>query len=131
MRRLLLAFALAPAIPGLIMLLLSILTSSIWEGIWAFKLMSAVAYTIAAVVGIPTFLVLRKIKANGLLSYIFAGQLLSMIPATYFVLWPTIHQYGQLRLFPANYIQLALVAFIGLVVTISFWLIARPDRLAA
>ncbi len=110
------------------MVLLSILTSNIWEGFWAFVLMSAVAYAVAVVIGIPTFFVLRKLKANGLLAYVVAGQLLSIIPAVYLVLSPLIHQYGQLKLFPANYVQLALIAFIGLVVTLSFWLIARPDR---
>jgi hypothetical protein len=127
-RRLFLAFALAPAIPGFIMILLSILTSGIWEGIWVFALMSAIAYAVATVAGIPAFLVLRKFKANGLLSYVVAGQLLSIIPAVYLVLSPSIHQYGKLKLFPSNYVQFALIALIGLVVTLSFWLIARPDR---
>lgn len=128
MRRLLLGFALAPAIPGLVMLAISILTGRVSEGIWAFGLMSMVTYAVAVVVGIPAFFLLSKAKINGLIPYIAVGQLLSVIPVAYFILLPAVHLYGRLELFHANYLQIALIAFIGLIVTIAFWLIARPDK---
>ena len=125
-RRLVCGFALAPLAPGFIFLLLSIFLGKLGEGFWMFSLISMFTYAVAIFLGIPTYLLLKKIRANSLVSYFIAGGFLSAAPVIYLIVIPALDQWG--RLYPSNYGQILFIFIVAAIVIITFWFIVRPDK---
>ena len=134
MSRTILAFALAPLSFGTVMLLLSIFLGNPSEGLWAFLVSAIVSYPIAAVVGVPVFMFLNRLKLRGLISYILSGSFTSAVPIIYFVIYP---RYVFLNTFQnvsngsigTTFAQASILLVASLVTVTVFWLIARPDKL--
>jgi len=125
-RRLILGFVLAPFAPGFLFLLLSLFLGKLGEGFWMFFLISIFTYAVAVFLGIPTYILLRKIKATSLASYFIAGGILSSVLILYLIVMPALDQWG--RLYPSNYSQMLFVFIVAAIVILTFWFIARPDK---
>ena len=91
-----------------------------------FSLISMFTYAVAIFLGIPTYLLLKKIRANSLVSYFIAGGFLSAAPVIYLIVIPALDQWG--RLYPSNYGQILFIFIVAAIVIITFWFIVRPDK---
>lgn len=131
-KRTLLGLLIAPAVPGALFVILSVFLGNLNEGVWVFQLASSVAYAVALVIGAPLVIVLNRFNIFGLPAYIITGQVLSSIPSGYLVIYPILTNPGSEAtlgtLPPSAYLQIAIIALLGLITTFTYWFIARPDR---
>jgi len=131
-KRTLLAFLIAPLVPGLIFLVLSLFSGELGTGIWALIVASAVGYGAAIMIGLPVLFVMHRLRFYRLVAYLVMGQLVSLVVGFYLIVYPlaTIRDepFSLHRLVAANYGQIAIIAFLGLFTTLAYWLVARPDR---
>lgn len=131
--RTILAFLIAPASFGLLLLLVSLASPSMEIGVWALGFVAMIAYPLAFVVGIPLFLLLTKQGRTGPLIYAGVSLLFSVLLISYFILWPLMLERSPLTeiLLPARIGQMAIIAFACFLTVFVFWLIARPDKRAS
>jgi len=103
------------------------------EAAWIIKLSAALGYPVAIVLGVPLYVFFRSRGWNGLLIYIAAGAVLGLIIYTIYVLLPEYSSNGlsglaeKLSNTALVYIPLGMIC--GAVAALTFWLIARPDRI--
>lgn len=132
--RALLGFLLAPAMPNFLILLLAIFQGSGAEGVWWATLMLPASYITSVLIGAPIVMFLKKINRNGLIYYVVFGVIATLLPISYIVIYPLIKTYGFYYLFTYEATSQHKIALfmmvIGVLVSTTFWLIARPDRLA-
>jgi len=130
--RTLLAFLIAPISFGLVLLVISLLSSSMGIGIWALGFVAMIAYPLALVVGIPLFVVFRGRRLTGVATYSVVALIFSALLVSYFVIWPVVSQgEGVEAIFlPARLAQIAVMIFASFFTVFVFWLIARPDKTA-
>jgi hypothetical protein len=123
------AFLVAPISFGILLFILSLFASSAYEGLWAIRFSALIGYPVAIVVGVPSYFLLRKLRTNGPLASAVLALLLTLVVASYLVLWPASADSapGGLVSIP-RIAQLATLAFASLFSTFTFWAIARPDR---
>ncbi len=129
--RSIIAFLIAPLTTGVFFLLISVFTGSASEGLWAFGLAAAIAYPIALVVGVPAYIFYRKMGWTGLFHYIIGGLFLSIFPIAILVVLPRVvdvRKVSELQIYNANIAQSVVIIVATLSTIVSFWLIARPDR---
>lgn len=129
--RLWVGFLLAPLVPGLLFLLLS-LFSKPGEGLWALKFSALVGYPAMLVLGVPAHLVLTKRHWTHGWSYALAGVLIGVIVAAVLFGSVAIQNFSLIpdpnkSLGPSVAI-FTLVALLGALVAWVFWVIARPGR---
>lgn len=120
-------FLVAPAIPGLLVLLIAISQGGFWEGMWAAKVIWLVSYIAAGLIGLPLHLLLLRSKYRGFWSYLIVGFLASAVPAFAVIMFPFLASQTSQPL-STLYPIMAVMVLAGGVVAIAFWLIARPDR---
>lgn len=124
-RRIILGIMLAPLIPGLLMLALSLLGNP-GEGIWALKLTAMFAYPSIIGLGLPLHFLFQRNGWTSAWPYLIAGTIAGVAIA-YFV-FPSLHVPGS---GPANASSIAIAAicaFFGAVTATTFWSIARPNK---
>jgi hypothetical protein len=129
--RLIIAFLVAPVSFGLLAILLSVMTSSASEGLWVFQFSALVGYPVAAGLGVPTFLLFKKLKWEGLLPYGVASVFFSFALVGYFIIRPMVSSGGLISTELLSSPRLLQIGFLMFATTFSvlvFWLIARPDR---
>jgi MFS family permease len=129
--RTLAGFLVAPIFPALLVAILSIFSGKFGLGVWWIGLAAVIGYPVAIVIGIPLFFFLRWRGLNALWVYILAGAVLGIVVNLVF-LPPVTHLNGALEL---DYVKLytapkwlLLGMIVCTIVTICFWLIARPDK---
>lgn len=120
-------FLIAPAIPGLIVLIIAMFQGGFWEGVWAAKGISLVSYIAAGLVGLPLHLLLVRVNHRGLLAYTAVGILAALVPIFFVLIFPAIASHTSQPL-SSLYPIMGVMAVAGGVVAVTFWLIARPDR---
>ncbi len=127
------AFLIAPVSFGLLLLVFTMFTNNVGEGLWGLQFVAFVAYPMTVVLGIPTYIILRKFKLNGLVTYLLSGLALSIAPIMFFVVSPRLHEIQNNRateiFMESQYGISFIIAFACVFSTLVFWLIARPDRL--
>lgn len=127
MSRALLGFLIAPAIPGLLVLMVAVLRGGFGEGVWALTLILPISFLASAIVGLPLHLLLTHFKRLNMLDYIIAGVLASLAPIAVVIILPWIFSETSQRLASLKIVMVIMVVASGIVST-SFWLIARPDK---
>ena len=132
-RGLLLALAalVSPLSAGFLLLGISAF-GNIGEGIWALRVSALVGYPAMFVLGLPAHLSLKRIGWTNIWGYLIAGLLVGAI--VYAVLFSTaiVNNFhlaadSGRSLAPSAAILL-LMAFFGVLSSVVFWAIARPDR---
>lgn len=132
-RGLLLALAalVSPLSAGFLLLGISAF-GNIGEGIWALRVSALVGYPAMLVLGLPAHLFLKRIARTNIWGYLIAGLLVGAI--VYAVLFSTaiVNNFhlaadSGRSLAPSAAILL-LMAFFGVLSSVVFWAIARPDR---
>jgi uncharacterized membrane protein len=94
-----------------------------WEAI--FIVITGSIYVSLLMVGIPTYLLLGRLKLSGMLIYLACGALLAPIALVLLSLWNwTANNYTLGMLAGPS----LLASFAGLVTSASFWFVARPDQ---
>lgn len=129
-QRRLLAFIVAPLVNSFIFLFISVFLggeNKLNEGIWLFLFTALISYAVTFIAGIPAHLILNKYKFTKLIHYIFTGSLISLLPISYFVIYPVFPK--MISLHGPHMMQIALFFSVAQVTVISFWLISRPDKL--
>lgn len=124
-KHLVMGLALAPLVPGLLMLALSLLGNPS-EGIWALKLIAMFAYPAMIVVGLPLHLLFQRNGWTSVWPYLIAGTLTGAVVA-YFV-FPTLRVASS---GPANSSSIAIAAicaFFGAITAATFWMIVLRNR---
>jgi len=85
------------------------------------ELAALMGYPIAFVIGVPIYLLLKRLTLVRLITFLIAGSVLGLLSVV-----------GVLTIFfPLQswaYPSFLLGSVMGSVATVSFWLIARPDR---
>jgi hypothetical protein len=128
MSRPLIGFIIAPATPGLFIIILGIFGNSrVAEGIWWLGLILPISYAISAVVGCPIHLFLKRFKLRSIFYYFLAGVLASGIPILVLIIRPwssdaSSQDFSSLR------IVMGMMVGASIMVSITFWTIVRPDR---
>jgi len=132
--RLLTGAFLAPLTPGFLLMCLSLLFGKLGEGLWWFKLSAVTGYPAAVVLGLPSYLLLRKLGWSNLWAYLLAGLLIGVLIAA--VIFGSVvennfsfsvaPQLGKSLLPVAGIFVLA--AIFGALSSSIFWLIVRPNR---
>lgn len=121
-KRLVLGLALAPLVPGLLMLVLSLLGNPD-EGMWSLKLIAMFAYPAMIVVGLPLHLLFQWKGWTSAWPYLIAGTLTGEVVA-YFV-FPTLR--GAASATASSIAIAAICAFLGAITAAMFWLIVRQN----
>ena len=129
MKRESIAYLIAPAAPGLILLSIAILRGGVREGVWALFLILPISYIASAVIGLPLHLLLKKLKRGKLLDYVVCGLVASFVPISFVIIFPWIASHTSQHL-SSLYPLMGIMAVAGGLVAAAFWMIARPDRLS-
>jgi hypothetical protein len=129
--RIALAVLISPLSAGVLLLVISLL-GSVREGLWALRFSALVGYPTMLVLGLPAHLLLKQRKWTSLRTYMLAGLLVGVV--VYAVLFSSdvvnnLHLAANAgkSLVPSAAI-LILVTFFGVLSSMVFWAIARPDR---
>lgn len=84
------------------------------------------------IIGLPAHLLLRRLQLSSALSYTFAGALAALVPAFIFVLYPSLITSSSNSetsgFLPSHINIIAAIILFGVVIAVTFWLIARPDK---
>jgi hypothetical protein len=126
-------FLIAPAIPGLIVLSLSALQGSVYEGIWWLSLFVPISYLTSLLFGYPIYFLLRRLCRDNLFYYVMSGFIVTFIPVFYIILYPLYMNYNaspsSSGLSRVDYTIIGIMVLSGLTVSATFWFIVRPDKL--
>jgi amino acid transporter len=92
------------------------------RGAWlAGKLAAEVAAVVALALGIPAHVILRLINKTSWRNYLAAGGVLSGV-VTFLLVWLGFNE------FPGAISIAGITLLFGIVGSLTFWLVARPDR---
>jgi hypothetical protein len=131
--RFFLAFLLAPFPAALIQAVIVAIWPGPGPGVYQhpasmFAAICLLLYVLALVLGVPTFLVLRRRDPVSLRTHAFTGTLMVLIPTALLMGFGLATERIPARLAGTTVLQLT---FLGLLSGVTFWLILRPDRRAA
>jgi hypothetical protein len=130
--RALLGFLIAPATPNVLIFFWAVIQGRPSEGLWWATLMLPASYITSAVIGAPVVIFLQKINRNGLFSYVLSGVTVSFVPISLILIIPWIKTYGLESIFTlaalSQYKIVFLMLSVGVLISIVFWFIVRPDR---
>ncbi len=120
--RTIVAFAIGPITPGLVVALASYsIPGESWvPGFFVF-ISALLGYPIALLFGLPFFYVMRRYNRNELYCYLLAGPVLGVIAVAIFCIYAAPSNTWSLKWLVGG-------GLMGSISTLSFWLIARPDR---
>jgi len=126
--RTIVAFLVAPLAPGLLTALPDLVRGDpmAW---WYLGFAAKAGYPIILVLGLPTYLLLRRWNRSGLSVYLVAGAIWGA--AAYlaaFLPGLLMRDAGVSQAMAATSVYLVLSTVCGVVAAVVFWLIARPDR---
>jgi hypothetical protein len=127
--RVLFAAAVAPIIPGVLLLFLAAISGKFSEGIWWLKLSALVGYPAMFVLGLPIHLLLHRIGWSRLPIYIFVGAAIG-ITCTLVILESTMVKNTNLHVAHSwlPFAGLCLLASVfGALVGSSFWMLAKAS----
>ena len=127
--RTILAFLIAPISFGLLLFVLW--SQSGTTGILGLSMSALIGYPLALIVGLPVYFLMRKVGANGLVSYGFMAVVFAAILISGLVIYPVYAENdGDLSslLLQARINQMAFLTFGSFFTLLIFWLIARPDK---
>lgn len=122
-KRLVVGLVVAPVMPGLLMLVLSLFVKPS-EGVWALKFTAMFAYPAMIVVGMPLHLLFQRRGWTSAWSYLITGMLTGALVA--YCVFPTLRGVASVS---ASSIAIASIcAFLGAIAAAVFWLITRQHR---
>ena len=131
--RLLTGFLLAPIVPGLLFLILSLFGNP-GEGVWALKLSAMVGYPAMLVLGVPIHLLLVRRHRTGGWTYVLAGIVTGTVVAAVLFGRVVMQNFSitpdPTRSLGPSAAIFVLAALLGALAAWVFWLIARPSRKA-
>jgi hypothetical protein len=126
-----LGFFLAPLMPCLLIIVVSIFNRGSGIEFWILLLLP-ISYVVSLFVGGPTYWLLSRFGKTGALHYVFAGTFASLLPILY------VFFYGELKsgrwstmfdgIMGIHYAIMGFMIAVGVVISTTFWFIARPDR---
>ena len=129
--RTIVAFLIAPISFGLLLVAGSIFTGGTFGGVFLYLSLSAmIGYSLAVLIGLPAYVVMRKLGANGIRSYSFMAMIFALILISSLIVFPTYSDNGgdlsSLLSQPRIY-QMAILTVASFFTVFAFWFIARPD----
>lgn len=133
-QRVVLAFAIAPiSVPLFVLLPIGIaLAGNAGEWIWFVVLFALVGYPVAILIGLPLFLMFRRLGWNGLPVYMTASLFPAALLIAGFIVFPASRDSTE-PLFEqfqsgTRLAQVGFVLICSAITVLAFWLMARPDR---
>lgn len=124
LKRLALGLALAPLVPGVLMLALSMLGNPS-EGIWALKLIAMIAYPAMLIIGLPLHLLFRGKGRTSVSLYLVTGAIAGAAVA--YCGFPTLQAAASGAPTSSSTAIAVICAFFGMITAATFWLIVRPN----
>lgn len=127
-------FLVAPVSFGLVMFVMS---RSLAEGFLYLAATAMIGYPLGFLIGVPLFVLFRRIHWNGLTAYLAAGMGFAFLLSAAFVVIPNHYDAGPFTsliaeveslLSTPRLSQIAFISIVCLSSTALFWLIVRPDR---
>lgn len=118
--------------PCLIIVVLSIFTGGTGVEFWL-ALILPTSYAISLFIGGPIHFGLIRYGKTGILYYAISAIFASLIPIFYvFFYGPLMNDAGSMfdGILPVHYAIMGFMVLIAVLISIAFWLIARPDRSA-
>jgi hypothetical protein len=129
--RVLLGFALAPLSPCILLTLLTSFYGADDIGFWL-MLILPISYMVSFCIGGPIYLLLKNFKKTKFIHFTIAGVAASMAPIFYIFFYIPLISGGwsavRNDILPVHYYIMALMMGVGVVISITFWLIVRPDH---
>lgn len=134
--RILLGFLVAPIIPGVMVEALTLirLRTFGWIGMGV-ELAAFFGYPVALILGVPLYLLFRRLGWVAFSTYVVAGAVLGVVPFAFFFVPPALECVsGAGSESHACLVLTTMAPFgiystaAGIAATIAFWLIARPDK---
>ena len=117
----------AAALPPLLFLGLGLATGKFFEGLWMVEVILPYSALVTLIFGLPTALVLNKIRLVKLRWYIVAGLIVGIGFGIYSIM-PGISR-EEIALGGKSYFaQIVILAALGVLSSTGYWLTARPDR---
>ena len=123
-KRLVLGLLVAPLMPSLIVLFLSLM-GNVSDGLWLLKLIAMIEYLTMIVIGLPIHLLFQRNGWKSVWLYLIVGILLGAGTATFIFLPQYIIGAGQAN--TASFAIAGIAALYGAITAVTFWLIVRPD----
>ena len=130
--RTIIAWLVSPLVPGVLVALPDIFKGDLTIAGWYIEFSAMAGYPVALVLGVPLYFLSRRRGWTRLTNYLFVGVILGM--AAYFgAFLPSLANtvQGAGYAIASALIFLPMSALCGVVATLTFWLIARPDRVRA
>jgi hypothetical protein len=124
LKRLALGLALAPLVPGVLMLALSMLGNPS-EGIWALKLIAMIAYPAMLIIGLPLHLLFRRTGWTSVWPYLVTGAIAGAAVA--YCVFPTLQAAASGATTSSSIAIAVICAFFGMITAATFWIIVRPN----
>lgn len=122
------AFLVAPAVPAILILAAAIVQGGLAEGIWWMTIILPISYVTCAVVGLPIHLILTRTGYTSLLLYVISGLVATLVPIYFLFIYSDESPTPWSGLLPVHFEIMGFMAFCGILTSVLFWLIARPDR---
>jgi hypothetical protein len=105
---------------------------------WCLKLSAIAGYPVAAILGVPLYLLYNRYNKTGLVIYIITGLILGIIPYVAATLpgllavvfgGRHVNDMSSILYYSSGmWLYLPVSALCGALAAVAFWLIARPDR---
>lgn len=126
MVRTVIAFLAAPMVPALLSGWFGFMNGT-YHPLAIFILVCGGLYVLQAIVGVPAYLVLGRVKQHGIWVYALLGFAGTALP---FLVYGSMRDLGSVGAGQAAYV-ICFVGLLGAISAVIFWLLARPDKVAS
>lgn len=133
--RALLGFVLAPLAPCTLIFIIAAFQGDDGGGVWFMSLILPISYGTSLLVGGPVHLILTKTRKTKLGYYVVSAIMATFVPILAIFVYPAVSTCENspylLCILPSHYLIMGVMFFVGILISVTFWFIARPDRLVA
>lgn len=128
-----LGFLIAPLSPCVLIFIIAMFQGGGGRGAeLLFILILPTSYITSLFIGGPIYYLLNKLNKTNILYYISSAIIASIVPIFFVFFYASLINDGILSLFngilPVHYGIMGLMTLVGVIISATFWLIARPDK---
>jgi len=125
MARTVIAFLAAPLVPALLTGWFGFMNGT-YHPLAIFVLVCGCLYVLQAIVGVPAYLLLGRVRQHRIWTYALLGFAGAALP---FLVYGSMRDLDRVAASQAAYV-IVFVGLLGAISAVIFWLLARPDKVA-
>jgi hypothetical protein len=126
MARTIIAFLAAPLVPALLTGWFGFMNGT-YHPLAIFVLVCGCLYVLQAIVGVPAYLLLGRVRQHRIWTYALLGFAGAALP---FLVYGSMRDLDRVGAGQAAYV-IVFVGLLGAISAVIFWLLARPDKIAS